>query len=124
MTDPVLTWPLTVEDLRQDADGSDNAELATWDDERLQMVLDAAVSWVRDVRPQFNYDGSSTSTLPEPTQNHMLGILRLAGRWHNRRSSPNGIVDMGEMGGSRITSYDPDIDRLLRIGRWAKAVIG
>jgi hypothetical protein len=43
--------------------------------------------------------------------------LRLAGRWHTRRRSPDGLVAMAEMGAARVTSFDPDIDRLLRIGR-------
>lgn len=125
MSVPVLTWPLTVEDLALDMYGEENSDPSVWDHDQLQMVLDAAVAWVRPKRPGFNWAGLVTiPQLPDPGQDLMLGILRLAARWHNRRASPNGIVDMGEMGGSRITTYDPDIDRLLRIGRYAKAVIG
>jgi hypothetical protein len=125
MAAPVLTWPLTVEDLAKDMYGEENSDPSLWDAEQLQMVLDAAVAWVRPKWPRINWDGAVTiPPLPDPGQDLMLGILRLAARWHNRRSSPNGLVDMGEMGGSRITTYDPDIDRMLRLGRWSKAVIG
>lgn len=112
-------WPPKVDDLKADI-GVDDSR----DDARLKTVLDAAVAFVQRVRPKFNYDASPLSELPAPTDDLVLGTLRLAGRWHTRRRSPDGLVQMAELGAARVTSFDPDIDRLLRIGRHAPMVVG
>lgn len=116
-----MSWPPTLEHLKNDqkVDLED-----TRDDERYQDNLDAAVSEVQRVRPQFNYDNDPLSLLPVPGADHVLGTIRLAARWFTRGRSPDGIVSLADAGTGRITSYDPDIDRMLRIGRFAKAVIG
>lgn len=95
------------------------------DDVRLQSHLDAAVSFVERVRRgQFNFDENPLLDLPEPSADLKLGTLMLARRWHTRGRSPDGLVAMGEMGSARVASFDPDIDRLLRLGKHARAVIG
>jgi hypothetical protein len=94
------------------------------DDEKLTQVLAAAISFVERVRPCFNYKGDLGSDLPAPTDDLVLGTIRLAGRWHIRRRSPDALVDMGELGSGRIPSFDPDIERLLRIGRHALPAVG
>lgn len=116
-----MSWPPTLDQMKidQKVDLDD-----TRDDVRFQMNLDAAVSEVQRVRPQFNYDNDPLSTLPEPGPDHVLGTIRLAARWSTRSRSPDGIVTLADVGTGRVTSYDPDIDRQLRIGRFAKAVIG
>lgn len=124
MTAP-LPWPPDIGELKLDlrSRGEDPAALDT-DDARLQPLLNAAVSFVQRVRPRFNYDGDLGSDLPDPTADLRLGTLRLAGRWHTRRRSPDGLVEMGELGAGRVPSFDPDIERLLRIGRHALPVVG
>ena len=72
----------------------------------------------------MNYAEDPLSTYPEPNADLILGTLRLARRWDERRKSPEGLVSLGEMGSGRVPSIDPDIEKMLRIGRWAKAVIG
>ena len=57
------------------------------------------------------------TVLPVPGSDFELGTIRLAGRWFTRRRSPDGLVSMAELGGARVPSFDPDIERLLRIGR-------
>ncbi|MBN9739508.1 hypothetical protein DMP23_00040 [Amycolatopsis sp. A1MSW2902] len=52
-----------------------------------------------------------------------LGTLRLAGRWFTRRRSPDALISMGDLGSARVPSFDPDIDQLLRVGRFARAVV-
>lgn len=95
------------------------------DDTRLQRALDAAVAFVERVRKgHFNFDGDPVSELPAPTPDVKLGTLRLAHRWYLRRRSPEGMLNMAEQGAARVSSYDPDIDRLLRIGRHARPVVG
>lgn len=61
--------------------------------------------------------------LPAPDADLVLGTLRLAGRWHTRRRSPDGLVGVGELGSTRVPLVDPDIQQLLRIGRWAPSVV-
>jgi hypothetical protein len=97
----------------------------TRDDAQLQTVLDAAVTFVERVRHgQFDFDGDPLSDLPAPTADLTLGTLMLARRWHTRRRSPDGLVQMAELGSARVSSFDPDIDRLLRLGRHARPVVG
>lgn len=97
----------------------------TRDDAALQLRLDAAVSFVERVRKgQFKFDDDPLNEAPAPTPDLKLGTYMLAARWHTRRRSPDGLIAMAEMGAARVTSFDPDIDRLLRIGRHARAVVG
>lgn len=97
----------------------------TRDDERLTTHLDAAVAFVERVRRgQVDFEDDPLVDLPAPTADLKLGTLMLARRWHTRGRSPDGLVAMGELGSARVTSFDPDIDRLLRLGRHARAVVG
>lgn len=116
-----MTWPPVLDALKADLsiDLDD-----TRDDDALELMLAAAVSFVESVRPKFNYVADPVSELPDPTPDLELGTIRLAGRWKTRQRSPDGLVAMAEMGSTRIPSFDPDIEKLLRIGRWAKAVVG
>lgn len=112
-------WPPTLAELKEDrqidqADQRHDGELA--------QVLAAAVAYVQDVKAgQFNMglflDGEDE--LEPPDAAIRLGTLRLAGRWHDRRRSPDGMINAQEMGATRVTSGDSDIDRMLRLGRFA-----
>lgn len=82
------------------------------DDVPLQDCLDAAITFVERIHPQYFVEGA---TVPADIK---LGTLRLAGRWFTRRRSPDGLVSMADLGAARIPSVDPDIERLLRIGRF------
>lgn len=118
-----MTWPPTLDELKVDL-GIDLTDVR--DDDRLDQVLDAAVSFVERVRPDLRYDTSDPDQLelPAPGADVRLGTLRLAGRWHTRRRSPDGMVSMGELGAGRVSTFDGDIDRLLRIGRHQRARVG
>ena len=118
MTSP--TWVPTLPDVKRDLRIED-----TNDDAPLQACLDAAVSFVAEQhRDRYNVDESPFSTLPSMPSSVRLGTVRLAGRWHTRRRSPDGlIVTNAEFGTSRIPSFDADIERLLKIGRYSKPVI-
>jgi len=113
------SWPPTVEELKLDLRGALAPGMPPIDDDdRLAQVLDAAVAFVERVRDgDFNFTGDVGSPLPAPSSDVRLGTLRLAARWHTRRRSPDALIQMAEMGASRVPSFDPDIDRLLRIGR-------
>ena len=116
-----MAWPPTLAALKVDmkVDEDDTA-----DDDRRSEDLAAAVAFVGRVRAaSFNFAGDLDSALPDPTADIELGTKRLAARWYLRRRSPDAIVQLGqEMGASRVPSFDPDIDRLLGIGRFAGPV--
>jgi hypothetical protein len=112
-------WPPALDTLKDDLAVTDGR-----DDERLQRVLDAAVTFVERVHAgALGFTGTEDPPLPSPSSDVELGTIRLAGRWHQRRRSPDGLVQMGDLGTARVTSYDVDIDRLLRIGRFRASVI-
>lgn len=58
-----------------------------------------------------------------PDSQLKLGTVRLAARWYSRRLTPTALIELGDLGGARIPSFDPDIERLLRIGKYRAPVI-
>lgn len=114
-----MTWRPQLDELKSDMKIADSR-----DDARLQQVLDAACAFVERVHDGTWAFGDAFSELPEVPEDVQLGTLRLAGRWHTRRRSPDALVSAGaDLGASRIPSFDADIDRLLRIGRHRPSVI-
>lgn len=114
-----MAWPPQLAELKTDVGVVD-----TRDDDILTSCLDAAVAFVERVRgASFNFDEDPESELPAPTADIELGVLRLAGRWYSRRKSPAALIEMGEFGAARVPSFDPDIERLLGIGRYRGPVI-
>lgn len=90
----------------------------TRDDVILQQELDAAIDYVIRVRPDLNYDGDPLDSNPAPGNDFVLGVQRQVIRWQSRRRSPDATVSMGDLGSSRVPSFDPDIERMLGIGRY------
>lgn len=116
-----MAWPPKRADLKQDMG---IAATDTRDDAALDRMLDAAVTFVERVRVgEFDFEGDALSELPDPPADLVLGTLRLAARWHTRRRSPDGLVAMADAGSARVASFDPDIDRMLGIGRYRGPVI-
>ena len=110
-------WPPSIDELKTDLkiDPSDNRE-----DARLAMDLDAAVAWAQSLKNyRFDLADPDQVGLPDPPKDFRLGTLRMAGRLNARRRSSDGMVSMGDLGVTRVTSYDNDIDRLLKIGKYA-----
>lgn len=94
----------------------------TRDDDALTTNLEAAVAFVEEVHGEkFDFTGGPSSTLPPPTKSVEIGTYRLAARWKARQKSPDAVIAMGELGAGRVPSFDPDIDRLLGIGRYMDA---
>jgi hypothetical protein len=117
-----VPWPPQLQDLKDYVGVSDNR-----DDVTLAVALDSAVDYVQDVlEGSYNFVGDPLLALllPAPTPRIVQGTLLYASRLHNRRRSPDGTVDMGELGTARIPSNDPDIERLLGIGRWRAPMVG
>lgn len=116
-----MIWPPDLDDLKTDM----RLPLSdTKDDRRLQDELDAALAEVARVHAvRYNLDGDPMSSLPTPDAAMALGTVRLASRWFTRGRSPDGLIQAGELGATRVTSGDQDIDRQLQLGRFAVPVI-
>lgn len=111
-------WPPELDALKRDIKVTDNRN-----DVQLQVQLDAAVAFVERVHSGAYAFGDPFSPLPEPDADLVLGAVRLASRWYSRPRSPDGLVQAGDLGTSRIPTFDPDIDRMLKIGKYRKGVI-
>lgn len=119
-----MPWPPTLSDLK--------AELKTpapddRDDATLAAELAAAIAYVEGPKGragELNFTADPDSLLPEPSADVELGTLRLAVRWHDRRRSPDGLVDGGEFGTARVPTLDVDLERLLGIGRFRLPMVG
>lgn len=117
----LTVWPPLLADLKIDSGVPANDAR---DNDKLTQVLDAAIAFVERVHEgNFTFSGTPTEDAPAPDADMSLGTIRLALRWHTRRRSPEALVAAGEMGSSRVPSFDPDIDRMLRIGRFSFPVI-
>jgi hypothetical protein len=113
----VADWPPTVDDLKLDmkVDPSDDRF-----DDALQQVLDAAVAYVQRTRTDVNFHNESDWDGPEVTDDLVLGTLRYARRLDYRRESVGGVIVADQMGSVPIAGWDNDIEKLLRIGRYAR----
>jgi len=118
-----VPWPPQLSDVKADLglaedDTRDDVALATW--------LAAAIAYVEEAHAGgYNFDDADLfSELPTPGRTLVLGTVRLAERWFNRRRSPDGLIDMGELGSTRVPSVDPDIEKLLGIGRFRAPMVG
>lgn len=119
--DDSFVWPPELDDLKID----NGIELDDHrDDDKLGQVLAAAVSFIEGVHEEtYTFSGEPTDLQPAADVLLGLGTVRLAYRWHTRRRSPDALVSMSELGAGRVPSFDPDIDRMCRIGRYAPPVI-
>lgn len=117
---PFVIWPPSLEEVK------DEMKLEPGDrrdDRRIARELAAAVAFVERVHAsRYDFHDESGSGRPSPTADLALGTMRLAIRWVARGRSQDGLIDMGELGSTRVPSFDPDIDRLLQIGRFAPPV--
>jgi hypothetical protein len=117
----MTTWfnAPTLADLKVDAQLEPN-DISK--DPQLQVVLDAAIAFAMRRRKDLNYDNDVSNPNPAPDADFRLGVLRLAYRWHTRRRSPDGLIQAGDLGGSRIPGVDSDIARMLGIDRYSGPV--
>lgn len=117
MTAIPLDWPPTLgsykTDLKLDADDDRY-------DDQLQATLDAAVAHVERVRSDVNFAADPDATGPAVTMDLIIGTLRLARRWDLRRDTPLAVLIAAGVGTTGIASWDVDVERLLRTGRYAR----
>lgn len=122
MTEPItpihISWPPTLENLKIDMGIPVND---TRDDAPLSYDFNAVYSFVAERKAgiyQFDATDPDQLELPEPGHDFRLGILRLAARWNSRRRTQDATIRMQELGIGRVASSDPDIDRMLKLGRY------
>jgi hypothetical protein len=122
--DPDVYWPPTLAQLK--VDGEINH---TRDDAKLSQELAAAVAYVERVRGgTIDFSGELTELelalleLGRVGADLRLGTIRLALRWQARGRSPDGMVASPDLGSVRVSTGDSDIDRKLRVGRFAGPV--
>lgn len=112
-------WPPSLVDLRIDMGDRDDQDDSR--DDRMSQVLDAAIDHVRDIKG-WKYDIAAVEesgvVREPPTVSLILGTMRLAARWHQRRSTSDNLMTLGDAGGMVVPGYDSDIERLLQIGRF------
>ena len=93
----------------------------TFDEEAIANATAAAAVFVQRVcvaRFPKDVDGIPDFTV-RPDEATYQGALVVAARWYGRRTSQNGIAAFTELGGSTyVPRYDPDIEQLLRIGKY------
>lgn len=107
--------PLLKLDMRMDVDDDRF-------DDALQMTLDAAVSYVERVRKgevDFEHPDAPEGGLDGVDDDLVLGTLRYARRLDIRRDSPSGMVVTDQVGATPVAGWDADIEKNLRIGRYA-----
>lgn len=51
-------------------------------------------------------------------------LMMQAQRLFARRSSPTGVAGYSDVGPVYVSRWDPDVERLLRVGSWAKPRVG
>lgn len=122
MTEPIteihISWPPTLENLKVDMKIPANN---TGHDAELSYDLNAAYSFASKRKSgiyRFDATDPDQFELPDPGHDFRLGLLRLAARWNSRRRTQDATIRMQELGIGRIASTDPDIDRMLELGRY------
>lgn len=111
-----LEWPPTLATYKVDLKLA--ADDARYDD-ALQYTLDAAVAYVERVRSDVDYLGTDTTRKPV-TADLVLGTLRYARREDSRRDTPLGAYIVAQVGAQNVPGWDADIEKLLRVGRFAR----
>lgn len=83
-------------------------------------VRRAAGAWVeRQRRDLFTGQG-----IDQVGGDVLAGATLMVARLSARKGSPLGLASFAEFGPSAVLKLDPDIERLLGLGRYAKPVVG
>lgn len=109
------SWLPLVDVLRQTGADADTPQAAAVDRARL-----AAAAHVERLRPDLAAGYVAGAVDADVREG---GVL-LAARLYARAGSPTGLASFGEFGPSAILRLDPDIERLLGLGRYAPPRVG
>lgn len=96
-----MVWPITADDVA----ATSGSAVRDTDRAALERATAAAVDWVEAHVP---------GPYGAPAE---LGAVLLAARWFARRSSPAGFASFAELGPAYVSRTDPDVARLLGLGR-------
>lgn len=88
----------------------------------VERARSAAAAYVERARPDL-WDRTVDPAEYLATDDIVEGAMLYAARLHSRKGSPAGIASFGEFSAT-LPRLDPDIERLLGLGRHAKPVIG
>lgn len=101
------------------------------EDAQVEQVRRAAADYCQDVQRGLWVDVLDESDPPvvigrlyAATDRVVQAGLIAAGRLWARKTSAAGLVSYGEFGASEILRLDPDVERLLGVGRYAPPVVG
>jgi hypothetical protein len=89
------------------------------DDALIQAVCAQTEPYVARCRPEW-WDADRTVYTPDDET--YQGARMYAAREYRRRNSPSGIESFGDVT-SFVARFDPDIDRALQTGVWARPVV-
>lgn len=87
----------------------------------------AAAAYVERARPDLATlvgTGDTAVVAYAAPADVVAGALMLTSRLYARRSSPVGLASYGDLGVASVVRLDPDLERLLGIGRHAAPRIG
>jgi hypothetical protein len=89
------------------------------DDARLELARQAACDYVERVKPALVWVDAVPADVPAGVR---AGAVLMVSRLLARRGAPLGLAEFGnELGtAARVVANDPDVERLLGIGRYAK----
>lgn len=93
------------------------------DPDGLELARKAAAAYVERVRPdRFGVeDGVDVAHIDDAI---LAGAVILTARLYARRQSPAGIASYGEFGPAPVLRLDPDVERLIGVGRYARPTFG
>lgn len=79
-------------------------------------------TWPTETVTVTDEDGNETTeTRPVDVEDLVQSVILLAGRYLARRNSPDGMLNMGELGVMRVTTIDRDVQSLT--GPYRKIVL-
>lgn len=85
----------------------------------------AAAALVERARPDLVVvDAAGSASFPMADPDVVKGAELLAARLYARKGSPQGLASYGDFGPAPITRLDPDIERLLGVGRYGRPAVG
>lgn len=96
----------------------------TSDDALITAVAAMAEPYVERCRAEWFLPDPTdpTQTTYQPDAETYQGAVMYAAREYRRRNSPAGIEMFGDVT-SFVSRFDPDIDRALQTGAWARPVV-
>lgn len=101
---------------------ADQAQAA--DVDRARRAAAAHVEQLRGDLVTVVVTAEATTVTFDPTPDVLYGAVLLAARLFARRSSPTGLASYGEFGPAAVLRLDPDVERLLNVGRYSAPRIG